>query len=846
MDALLRTDAADRTRLLRVRSYDVELDLTRGDATFRSVSRIAFDCGEPGAMTSLDLAAAQVESVVLNGRPVEASAIGEAQVTLAGLEASNELVATADFAYSDLGEGMHRYVDPTDGEAYVWAEMALANARAVFACFDQPDLKAPFRLRVRAPEGWTVLSNGAGERGDDGIWTFAETPPVSTYLTVVVGGAFHSAYTTHGSIPIGVHVRRSLAEHLDADELFEVTRQSFDFYHRVFGVPYPFGKYDQAFLPEYEFGAMENPGCVKFSDKFIFRSRVTDDERAERAIVIAHEMAHMWFGDLVTMRWWDDLWLNESFAEYMGTLTVDEATRFASRWTWFCATMKAWGYRQDEMPSTHPIAADVPDTDAALLNLDGISYAKGAGVLKQLVAWVGFEAFVSGLRTYFERHAYETTTLTDLLDALEPASGRDLRAWSDEWLEHAGVNVLRPATVADGDVYRSVTVLQTAPADHPTLRSHRIAIGLYDRVGDRLERRERIEVDVIGERTDVSALAGVRLPDLLLLNDDDLTWAKIRLDDRSLATIRAGLLSGIEDSLPRALVWASAWDMTRDAELPVGDYLGVVLASIGSEPEIALVTDILKRARGAIDTLGRPEARDERLAALAARCLELLSEAQPGSDLQLTFARAYVGAVGAPDDAARLGGWLGGREIPPELAMDEELRWLIVRRLAVIGAGDENLIAAELERDPTSNGEESATRARTARPSAEAKATAWDAIIGAETISVAILRATTESFWHAEQLELCAPYVGQYLEALPEIWRTRPTEAAWGITSSMFPALLVSQDTIDRVSRVLEADLDGALRRLLLEGRAELERALRARAADTVDQPSEATVTSSA
>ena len=838
MDALHRTEATERSRLLSVRAYDVELDMTRGEEVFGSVSRIGFDCSEPGATTFLELEAARVESVVLNGRTLDASAIGASRITLDGLAASNELVVTADCVYSRLGEGVHRFVDPVDGETYIWSESVVNNAGRIFGCFDQPDLKAPLRLRVRAPKAWTVLSTGADTQGDDGTWEFAETPPLSTYLMVVCAGPWHSVYVPHGPIRLGLHVRQSLAEHLDAGELFEVTRQSFDFYHGIFGVPYPFGKYDQVFCPEFELGgAMENPACVKFTDKLIYRSRVTDDQRAERAIVVAHEMAHMWFGDLVTMRWWDDLWLNESFAEYAGTLTTDEATRFKHRWAWFTARIKSWGYRQDELPSTHPVAADAPDTDAALLNLDGISYAKGAGVLKQLVAWVGFDAFLAGLQTYFDRHAYANTTLADLLDALEEASGRDLRAWSGEWLETAGVNTLRPEVAEDDGVYRSVAVLQSAPPGHATLRSHRIAVGLYDRSGDRLVRRDRLEIDVVGARTELPQLAGVRVPDLLLVNDDDLTWAKIRLDERSLATVRAGSLSRLEDPLPRALVWASAWDTTRDAELPVGEYLALVLDAIGSEREVSLVEDILRRARGAIDTLGRADAREYRLASLATRSLELLSAADPGSDLQLVYARTYVGAVAGGEDAGRVRGWLDGRDVPHLLAIDHELRWLIIRRLAIIGAADDALIAEELGRDPTSTGEESAAAARTAMPSPDAKAKAWEAIVTPDAVSAGILRATVESFWHAEQLDVCAPYVDRYLEALPEIWRARGSDTAWAITISMFPTPLVSPETVERMSRALEADLEDALRRLLVEGRAELERALRAREVDHADRP---------
>jgi len=835
MDRLTRTEAAERANLLAVRGYEVDLDLTRGPDVFRSTSRIEFSCARPGASTFLDLTASFVDEVVLNGRRVDRSAIGARRVALDGLEADNVLVATADCAYSRTGEGLHRFVDPADGEVYTWTESFLVNANRVFACFDQPDLKSPLRLSVRAPVAWTVLANGAGTLVAPGLWEFAATPPLSTYLMVVIAGRYHSVRGSHGPIELGVHCRRSLAPYLEADEILDHTREAFDFYDGIFGVPYPFGpKYDQVFVPEFNAGAMENPACVTFTDSYVFRSRVTDAQRQSRAETIAHELAHMWFGDLVTMRWWDDLWLNESFAEYMGTFTLAQTTRFRSAWTTFCVTTKAWGYRQDQLPSTHPISADAPDTATALLNFDGISYAKGAGVLKQLVAWVGFEPFVTGLRAYIADHAYGNTSLHDLLAALERASGRDLRAWSREWLETAGVNVLRPETVVGDDgAYRSVGVVQSAPPEHPTLRSHRIAIGLYDRVADRLVRRDRIEVDVVGERTGVPALAGVRQPDLLLLNDDDLTWAKVRLDERSFATVLDGWLCRIDDSLPRALLCAAAWDMVRDAELSAGAYLALVFESIAPEREISLVQDILNRARQAIDQLGRPELRGTRLVALAARCLELLSEAEPGSDLQLAYARAYAGAALAPDDVARVRGWLDGRDVPPGLAVDAELRWLAVRRLAAVGDLGEREIAAEHERDRTSTGAESAATARASLPAAETKEAAWRSVVESDALSNHMIRATMRGFWQAEQLDLCAPFVERYFAVLPELWRTRTPVMAEEITAGLFPALLVSPSTLSRTDEALAGELDPGLRRLLLEGRADLDRALRARAVDS-------------
>ncbi|MEO7296891.1 MAG: aminopeptidase N [Candidatus Limnocylindria bacterium] len=832
MTGLLRTEAAERSRLLAVQGYEIELDFTQGPERFRSTSRIAFECREPGASTFVDLTADRAPTLTLNGHDLDPNAIGTRRATLTGLERENELVAIAEFKYSKVGEGIHRFVDPADDAVYTYTEFGLFDANRAFACFDQPDLKAPMRIRVRAPESWTVISNGSGTQPEPGTWEFVETPPISTYLVVVVAGSYGTVHADHGPIRMGLQARRSLMPHLDQAELFEHTRNAFDYLHRFFDLAYPFGKYDQAFVPEFNMGAMENPGCVKFADEFVFRSRVTDAQRATRAEVIAHEMAHMWFGDLVTLRWWDDLWLNESFAEFMGILTAAEALGASHAWTDFCAKTKAWGYRQDELPSTHPLAADAPDTGAAFLNFDGISYAKGAGVLKQLAAWVGMDQFTQGLRAYVREHAYGNTTLADLLAALERASGRDLKAWSSEWLETAGVNTLRPESAAEDGAYTAFAVVQTASAEQPTLRAHRIAIGLYDKSGDRLVRRERIEVDIAGAKTTIPALLGATVPDLLLLNDDDLTWAKIRLDERSLATVRDGWLSRIEESLPRALVWSSAWDTVRDAELPVGDYVDLALNSLPDEREIVMAQDVLTKVRRAIDALGHPDQRDSRLAALAATCRQLAGAAAPASDLQLAYARSYASAVADPDDVARVTGWLTARDVPDGLAIDPELRWLILRRLAVIGAIGEVEISEELERDRTSTGSESAAGARAALPTPEAKAWAWDATVTTDELSSTMVEAIVAGFWHPEQLDLAAPYVARYFDALPAIWRKRSAESASRITTSLFPRLSVSAETIDRVGDVLAGEIDPTLRRALIEACADTERALRARELD--------------
>src|SRR5215472_12541569 len=484
---LTRDEAHDRAGLLEVVSYRVELDLTAGAETFTSVSTVVFRCARPGAASFIDLTAPAVDEMILNGEPVAADAFDGNRIALPPLADENELRVVARCAYSRSGEGMHRFTDPADGGVYLYTDLETFDAHRVYACFDQPDLKASFEFTVTAPDGWQVISNMAPDiagapAGDARHWHFPPSPVMSTYITAVAGGPYHVVRSEHDGIPLGLYCRASLAAYLDAEEIFEVTRQGLDFYQQTFGRRYPFGKYDQLFVPEFKEGAMENAGCVTFVESYIFRSRVTDFAREARAETILHEMAHMWFGDLVTMRWWDDLWLNESFATWAGTLAQAEATRWTAAWTTFAQAYKSWAYRQDQLPSTHPIAADIPDIHAVEVNFDGITYAKGASVLKQLVAYVGRENFLAGVRRYFGAHAWGNATLSDLLTALEATSGRDLTAWSAEWLQTAGVNTLRPSyTVDSAGRFASFTVVQEAPDAHPVLRSHRIGIGLYDR-----------------------------------------------------------------------------------------------------------------------------------------------------------------------------------------------------------------------------------------------------------------------------------------------------------------------------------------------------------------------------
>ncbi|MFG1701421.1 aminopeptidase N [Nonomuraea sp. NPDC049309] len=846
---LTRDEARERARLLAVESYDVALDLTEGDERFESVTKVRFTSTAPGASTFIDLHGADVKRVTLNGEDLDVSAYDaeRGRFPLPSLAESNELVIDADCTYMRTGEGLHRFVDPVDQKVYLHSQFETADAHRMYACFDQPDLKAAFKLTVVAPADWEVVSNAAVEtvtdlpehKGRHGTaraakrWEFPPTPVISTYITALVAGPYHKVTSEHDGIPLGVYCRASLAEHLDADNILEITRQGFDFFHRVFGVRYPFGKYDQLFVPEFNAGAMENAGCVTFLEDYVFRSRVTDALVERRAETILHEMAHMWFGDLVTMRWWDDLWLNESFATYMSVLAQAEATRWGGgAWTTFANVEKAWAYRQDQLPSTHPISADIPDMQAVEVNFDGITYAKGASVLKQLVAYVGLDNFLAGVRDYFAQHAWGNTELKDLLDALERTSGRDLSAWSKEWLETSWVNTLRPEFEVSDGRFTSFEVLQEAPADYPTLRSHRIAIGLYSLADGKLTRTKRVELDVVGARTKVAELVGAEQPDLVLLNDDDLTYAKIRLDERSLRTLVDGGIAKFTESLPRALCWSAAWDMTRDGEMSTRDYVRLVVSGAATVGDITVLQAVLRQARQAVQQYADPAWRAEGLALLASELRKLIAAAEPGSDHQLAFVQAFAAVATSPADLDMIQDILDGTSVPEGLAVDTDLRWTLLQALVSGGRRGESDIEAELRRDPTATGERSAATCRAAIPTAEAKAAAWERIVSG-TLANHIARATIAGFQDPHHVELLAPYREKYFAEVGRIYKEWTFDQASTFATGCFPALLIEPATVEAAQRFIDdAQPPQALRRLVLEGADGVSRALRNREKD--------------
>ena len=845
---LTRDEAAARSAVIPDVAYAVELDLSGTGPTYRSKTTISFHCTVAGSNTWLDLIAPEVESISLNGRDLDpATHFVDSRIQLPDLDSSNTVEVIAQCAYMTSGEGLHRFIDPVDDEQYLYTQFEVADARRMYACFEQPDLKATWQLTVEGPSHWVVTSNAATPEPTElreGIsrWEFAATKPISTYITALVAGPYHVVRDVYsgpnGDYPLGVFCRKSLAEYLDVEDILLITRQGFEFFERVFEMPYAFEKYDQLFVPEFNAGAMENAGCVTFREDYVFRSRVTDAAYENRANTILHEMAHMWFGDLVTMRWWDDLWLNESFAEWASHYANTNATRFHDAWATFANQRKAWAYRQDQLPSTHPIAADMVDLEAVYVNFDGITYAKGASALRQLVAFVGEQDFLKGLRSYFAHHAWGNTTLNDLLSALADASGRDLSDWTRQWLQTSGVNLLRAhvATTADG-VLSEVSVIQEPPAlpagVAPTLRDHRIAIGLYELGDNGLQRARQVEVDVSGERTAVPDLAGASTPDLLLLNDDDLTFAKIRLDERSLQTVTSNF-GQVGDPLARALLWGAIWDMTRDAEIGTGAFLDSVASGIADETEVGMVQQVLRQAESAVALYADPDKRQAYAQRMAGLLDGLMHEATPGSDHQLAYARGLFAFAQDPEHLAMMQDLLDGTQEVPGLVVDTDLRWTILRRLVATGRSDAPVIEAELARDDTAAGRLNAATCRAAIPTVQAKAAAWDACLHDTSLPNHMLAATIAGIGIPEHRELMRPHVEEYFEALPSVWAERTHEIAQEITLGLFPHALVDTETVERTDAALHGvqEIPSGARRLLSEGRDGILRALRCQQRD--------------
>jgi aminopeptidase N len=841
---LTRAEAQERAALIDVETYDVVLDLTTGPETFRSTTTVTFTAKE-GASTFIDAITSAVHSVTLNGESLDPAEVSDGvRIQLPALKAENVLVVDADALYTNTGEGLHRFVDPVDDEVYLYSQFEVPDSRRMFAVFEQPDLKAVFTFTVTAPDYWEVVSNSptpepvAGENST-ATWSFEPTPRISSYITALVAGPYiveRSELTSADGrvIPLGVFSRASLSQYMDADYIFEKTREGFEFYEKHYDFPYPFAKYDQLFVPEFNAGAMENAGAVTFTETYVFRSKVTDAVRERRVVTILHELAHMWFGDLVTMRWWNDLWLNESFAEYMSTLATAEATEWKEAWTTFAAMEKSWAYRQDQLPSTHPIVATINDLEDVQVNFDGITYAKGASVLKQLVAWVGQKEFMAGVAAYVNKHQFQNTELVDLLTELEKTSGRDLGEWSELWLETAGVNTLRPAIEYDAnDVITSFAVLQDAPLEHPTIRPHRLAIGFYTAEGDHLVRNYRVELDVDGERTEVPQLVGRERPALVLLNDDDLAYAKIRLDGFSLDTA-LDRLADIESPLARSLVWGSAWDSSRDAEWSGRDFVRLVLGNIATETESTTLRTVLGQLVLTATSYVTPDARHDTIVGAADALWRLALDAAPGSDAQFQFVKFFAALATTDEHLENVGHLHEGTVVLDGLDIDTDLTWELLIALVAGGKAGPDEIAATLEADNTASGAQSAAHATAAIPTAEGKAAAFASLVDSDTAPNAIVRATGLGFQRASDPSVFEPLVPLYFASLEKLWETRSYAIAASVINGLYPSALANQQLRDATQAWLDANTEQppALRRIVIENLAGIDRALAAQARD--------------
>lgn len=846
---LTRIEAAERAALIEVESYEVALDLTSDERTFRYVSKVRFTAKTAGASTFIDAITDKVHRVVLNGVELDPSQVADnVRIQLGDLKSSNELLVEADGIYMNTGEGLHKFVDPVDNEVYLYSQFEVPDSRRMFAVFEQPDLKATFQFEVTAPAHWKVVSNQATPNPTDlgngkAVWKFSPTPRISSYITALVAGPYHeyrSKLTSSDGrkIPLGVFCRGSLAEFMDqadANYVFEKTREGFEFFENAFGVAYPFEKYDQLFVPEFNAGAMENAGCVTFTETYVFRSKPADAVRERRVITILHELAHMWFGDLVTMRWWNDLWLNESFAEYASHLAVANATEWKGAWVTFSALEKSWAYRQDQLPSTHPIVAEINDLEDVQVNFDGITYAKGASVLQQLVAFVGEEAFLKGVGNYFKKHAFKNTELNDLLVELEATSGRDLGNWSKLWLETAGVNTLRSEFEVDAEgKFSKFAVLQTAIESQPTIRPHRMGIGLYDLVDGKLTRVEHIRVDIDGVRTELSELVGKKRPALLLLNDEDQTYAKIRLDEQSLETALSHL-SDISDPLTRAIILGAAWDATRDAEANPRDFIRLVLGNIAHETESTTMLTLLRQ----LVTTGRfyvkQSERETVLEEIADSLLKLAKDAKAASDAQLQFVKFFTQFARTESQLDAAEALLNGTLKLDGLEIDADLKWELLTALVVGGRAGEMEIAKLEAEDNTANGQKAAASARAGVPSAQAKDSMFKLLTETKDYSNALVQSASTGFTRVIDVELLRPFASRYFEMANKIWESQTFKIAEYLLVNLYPLPLADENLL-AISREWiekpEIKAIPAMHRILVENVANLERALKVQARD--------------
>ncbi len=828
MPNLTRTEAAARSALIDVGGYRLELDLDQGSTTFESTSVVRFRCTTPGASTFLDVKPQLLQRVTLNGVDVDLTGFDGERIALNDLAAENEVVVTATMRYSNDGQGLHRAVDPADDQHYVYGHSFLDAAPQVFACFDQPDLKAAYDVLVTAPLEWIVLGNGAATRVGPRTWSLARTRPLATYFFTVCAGPYVSVLAEHDGIPLGIHARASLREPLErqAEQMLTITRASFDYYHSLFGIRYPFGEYHQVFVPEFNAGAMENPGCVTLRDQYVFRGATTHDEVLTRSSTIAHEMAHMWFGDLVTMRWWDDLWLNESFAEYMSDRTLYEATEFTDAWVDASMARKPWGYSAERTPSTHPVAGSpAADAQSALQNFDGISYAKGASTLRQLIAHIGDAAFIEGVGDYLRAHAYGNAELTDFIGAMERASGTDLQAWAHSWLRTAGLDAISVDTTTGGDLITSAKVHRIPPVAHPADRSHTLDVAGFSGGTEVF----RVVTTVAHDETKLPELDGQRAADMVIPNAADLTWANIRLDPATLAAAPRELPM-VPDAQARAVVWTALMDGVALTEIDPRHMLAVLATSWAGECNQSIINRVgMEMSQRTIPQFIPQSEQADAYAVMARAAGSMLAQSEPGSSRALVAAR-FVATTSA--DEALLRRWASGEALPEGLGDDSDFRWVVLVNLARRGAIGVAEIDAALERDHTMQGSLKALQAKASAPDASAKVWAWDQLVGESGRSNYELNALATGFWYASDRDVLRPYVSRYFSDVPRLSGRVGEDALARIAALAYPSKMVEKSTAEQSLVALDrGDLTASVRRAIVDADSQLREALASLAA---------------
>lgn len=823
-------EAEKRSSQIDVESYNITLDLTQGDEVFSSKTIIKFN-SKTTEPTFIDLIAKNVKSVILNGENLDIECYKDSRIHLDKILKKNEVIIDANCFYMHTGEGLHRFVDKADNQAYVYTQFEVADCRRMFAVFEQPDIKSKFTFTVTTPKNWVAFSNSSTpepvENEKSHTFNFEQTQKISSYITALVAGPYKGKTGELTSsdgrrIPLGVYCRASMVEYLDADEIMDITKIGFKFYEQIFSTPYPFDKYDQIFVPEFNNGAMENAGCVTYRDEYIFRSKPIEAKVERRAITILHELAHMWFGDLVTMKWWNDLWLNESFAEFMCTLCADEATRWNS-WTTFNSMEKNWAYRQDQLPSTHPIAANIRDLEDVEVNFDGITYAKGASVLRQLVAYVGREQFFEGIRVYFNKYKWKNTKLSDLLYELEKTSGRDLSNWTKVWLEESGVNLMKPIFETDAeDNILSFIIKQEAFSKGSSIRPHRLVVSGYNLVNDKMEKTIRVELDVKDENTEIVDFVGKKRPDIVLINDEDLTYSKVRMDNKSL-DFAIKNIDKFTQTLPRTLILANAWDMLRDGEFKPTNYVKLAMLALEVETDSSAVRMLLNQINACLYNYMAVENRD----ILQNEVFEFLKNkvqiSKNKPDFQLQCVRSLTSIAQNKKQYDFLYELLNEKTHIDGVIIDHDLRWQLVIALSEGGYIDANDIKTELNNDNTVTGNQNAQCALASIPTSESKTAVWNRIMNDYSIPNDTLNSMMDGFVNVTDRSLIVSYYDEYFEKLEEIWENRTVAVACSIIETLFPIMLtgmgLSCDPIQCAEKWLNDKKQAApaLRRVIIE-----------------------------